>query len=68
MPYDTMQARTTWWKWASTAPMWATAVIGVALSRDILRARTDIDVVLHCHSIYATTLPAITRPFRAFTT
>ncbi len=24
--------------------------------RDILRARTDIDVVLHCHSIYATTL------------
>lgn len=24
--------------------------------RDILRARTDINVVLHCHSIYATTL------------
>ncbi|WEX08686.1 class II aldolase/adducin family protein [Chelativorans sp. AA-79] len=24
--------------------------------RDILRTRTDIDVVLHCHSIYATTL------------
>jgi L-fuculose-phosphate aldolase len=24
--------------------------------RDILNARTDIDVVLHCHSIYATTL------------
>ena len=24
--------------------------------RDILRQRTDIDVVLHCHSIYATTL------------
>lgn len=24
--------------------------------RDILKARTDIDVVLHCHSIYATTL------------
>ena len=24
--------------------------------RDILRGRTDIDVVLHCHSIYATTL------------
>ena len=24
--------------------------------RDILRHRTDIDVVLHCHSVYATTL------------
>ena len=24
--------------------------------RDILKARQDIDVVLHCHSIYATTL------------
>lgn len=24
--------------------------------RDILRARTDMDVVLHCHSVYATTL------------
>lgn len=24
--------------------------------RDILRARPDIDVVLHCHSVYATTL------------
>jgi L-fuculose-phosphate aldolase len=24
--------------------------------RDILKSRTDIDVVLHCHSIYATTL------------
>ena len=24
--------------------------------RDILRARTDINVVLHCHSVYATTL------------
>jgi L-fuculose-phosphate aldolase len=24
--------------------------------RDILKARTDIDVVLHCHSIFATTL------------
>ena len=24
--------------------------------RDILRARQDIDVVLHCHSVYATTL------------
>lgn len=24
--------------------------------RDILKARSDIDVVLHCHSIYATTL------------
>jgi L-fuculose-phosphate aldolase len=24
--------------------------------RDILKARTDIDVVLHCHSVYATTL------------
>jgi L-fuculose-phosphate aldolase len=24
--------------------------------RDILKARTDIDAVLHCHSIYATTL------------
>ena len=24
--------------------------------RDILKHRTDIDVVLHCHSVYATTL------------
>src|ERR1700690_496714 len=24
--------------------------------RDILRARSDINVVLHCHSVYATTL------------
>lgn len=34
--------------------------------RDILQARTDIDVVLHCHSIYATTLACHHRPIPSF--
>lgn len=34
--------------------------------RDILRDRTDIDVVLHCHSIYATTLACHHREIPAF--
>ncbi len=34
--------------------------------RDILRARDDIDVVLHCHSIYATTLACHHRAIPAF--
>lgn len=34
--------------------------------RDIMQARTDIDVVLHCHSIYATTLACQYRPIPAF--
>ncbi len=34
--------------------------------RDILRARSDIDVVLHCHSVYATTLACHHRAIPAF--
>jgi L-fuculose-phosphate aldolase len=34
--------------------------------RDILRARQDIDVVLHCHSIYATTLACHHRTIPSF--
>lgn len=34
--------------------------------RDILKHRTDIDVVLHCHSIYATTLACHHRDIPAF--
>lgn len=34
--------------------------------RDILRARADIDVVLHCHSVYATTLACHHRMIPAF--
>ncbi|MBO9436699.1 class II aldolase/adducin family protein [Ruegeria sp. R13_0] len=34
--------------------------------RDILKARPDIDVVLHCHSIYATTLACHHRQIPAF--
>ena len=34
--------------------------------RDILKARTDIDVVLHCHSIYATTLACHHKPIPSF--
>jgi L-fuculose-phosphate aldolase len=34
--------------------------------RDILQARTDIDVVLHCHSAYATTLAVHHKPIPAF--
>lgn len=34
--------------------------------RDILRARDDIDVVLHCHSVYATTLACHHRTIPAF--
>ena len=34
--------------------------------RDILKARTDINVVLHCHSIYATTLACQYKPIPAF--
>lgn len=34
--------------------------------RDILRNRTDIDVVLHCHSVYATTLACHHREIPAF--
>lgn len=34
--------------------------------RDILQSRTDIDVVLHCHSIYATTLACHHRDIPAF--
>ena len=34
--------------------------------RDILKSRTDIDVVLHCHSVYATTLACHHRDIPAF--
>lgn len=34
--------------------------------RDILAARTDVDAVLHCHSIYATTLACHHRTIPAF--
>lgn len=34
--------------------------------RDILQNRTDIDVVLHCHSVYATTLACHHRDIPAF--
>ena len=34
--------------------------------RDILKARKDIDVVLHCHSIYATTLACHHRTIPSF--
>ncbi len=34
--------------------------------RDILKARPDIDVVLHCHSIYATTLACHYKEIPAF--
>lgn len=34
--------------------------------RDILRARTDMDVVVHCHSVYATTLACHHRTIPAF--
>ena len=34
--------------------------------RDILRARDDIDVVLHCHSVYATTLACHHKTIPAF--
>ncbi len=34
--------------------------------RDILQSRTDIDVVLHCHSVYATTLACHHREIPAF--
>ena len=34
--------------------------------RDILKARKDVDVVLHCHSIYATTLACHHREIPAF--
>ncbi|WGF86697.1 class II aldolase/adducin family protein [Marinivivus vitaminiproducens] len=34
--------------------------------RDILQARTDIDVVLHCHSTYATTLACHHRAIPSF--
>lgn len=34
--------------------------------RDILQHRDDIDVVLHCHSVYATTLACHHRPIPAF--
>ncbi len=34
--------------------------------RDILKHRTDIDIVLHCHSVYATTLACHHREIPAF--
>ncbi len=34
--------------------------------RDILRARSDVNVVLHCHSVYATTLACQHRMIPAF--
>lgn len=34
--------------------------------RDILAGRSDVEVVLHCHSIYATTLACLDRPIPAF--
>jgi L-fuculose-phosphate aldolase len=34
--------------------------------RDILKARPDVDVVLHCHSVYATTLAVHHRTIPAF--
>ena len=34
--------------------------------RDIMKARTDINAILHCHSIYATTLACQYKPIPAF--
>jgi L-fuculose-phosphate aldolase len=34
--------------------------------RDILQARPDVDVVLHCHSVYATTLACHHKPIPSF--
>ena len=34
--------------------------------RDILQARTDVDAVLHCHSVFATSLACHHRPIPAF--
>jgi L-fuculose-phosphate aldolase len=34
--------------------------------RDILRARPDVEVALHCHSVYATTLACHHRAIPAF--
>ncbi len=34
--------------------------------RDILRARTDVDVVLHCHSVNATTVACLHKEIPAF--
>lgn len=34
--------------------------------RDILKNRTDVDIVLHCHSVYATTLACHHRDIPAF--
>ena len=34
--------------------------------RDILASRPDVEVVLHCHSVHATTLACLDRPIPAF--
>lgn len=66
LPYDTMQPE-------DLVEMdWDGTYVGRRPSsewrfhRDILKARTDVDVVLHCHSMYATTLACHHKTIPAF--
>ena len=66
LPYDIMQPEDL------VAMDWAGTYLGRRPSsewrfhRDILKARTDVDVVLHCHSLYATTVACHHRTIPAF--
>lgn len=66
LPYDTMQPE-------DLVEMgWDGTYVGRRPSsewrfhRDILRARTDVNVVLHCHSLYATTVACHHKTIPAF--
>jgi L-fuculose-phosphate aldolase len=66
MPYDTMQPE-------DLVEMdWQGTFVGPRPSsewrfhRDILKARTDVNVVLHCHSLYATSIACHHRTIPAF--
>ena len=66
LPYDTMQAE-------DIVEMgWDGTYVGRRPSsewrfhRDILKARTDMNVVLHCHSLYATSVACHHRTIPAF--
>lgn len=66
MPYDVMQPDDL------VAMGWDGTYLGRRPSsewrfhRDILKARTDVEVVLHCHSLYATTVACHHRTIPAF--
>jgi L-fuculose-phosphate aldolase len=66
MPYDTMQPEDI------VAMGWDGTYVGRRPSsewrfhRDILRARQDVNVVLHCHSLYATSVACHHRTIPAF--